>query len=144
MRNLYIGIIVIIFLAIGVFIYVQNSGGYKNSEPKSSSATSNTSEKSSNQTSEEAKDSVMVTYSSSGFDPETVTVKTSGQLTITNDSSSELQFNSNPHPIHTVNSELNIGTISAGESKSVTLNKTGTFGYHNHLNSSQTGTIVVK
>lgn len=139
MRNIYIGIVVILVIA-GIFVLVQNSGNKKaNNSTTSSDNTSTT-----NQTSSEASSSGTITYSDSGFSPSTLTIKAGGQLTVTNSSSSTVQFDSEPHPIHTDNNELNIGTINAGESKTVTLNKTGDWGYHNHLDSGQKGRVTVK
>ena len=86
----------------------------------------------------------VITYTDDGFSPGTVTVKAGSKFTIRNNSSHVLQFDSNPHPAHTDNPELNIGTIAPGKSVAVTLTKTGSFGYHNHLNSSDTGIIIVQ
>lgn len=87
---------------------------------------------------------VTITYSNSGFSPNTVTVKTGGKVTIKNDSSKSVQFDSDPHPAHTDNEELNAEVIKAGQSETFTVTKAGTFGYHNHLNASETGTIIVQ
>lgn len=139
MRNIYIGIAVILLVAVGVFLFVQNKG-----DKSETSSTSNTSTSTSTDNSTPASDLATITYSDNGFSPSSVKIKAGGKLTVTNSSSSTVQFDSNPHPIHTDNSELNIGTINAGESKTVTLNKTGDWGYHNHLDSSQKGTITVE
>jgi plastocyanin len=85
-----------------------------------------------------------ITYTDSGFSPKTMTVKSGTTVTIKNASSGPLQFDSNPHPEHTDNPELNVGVIASGQSKTFTVTKTGTFGYHNHLNDSDRGTIVVE
>ena len=61
-----------------------------------------------------------------------------------NDSTGNVQVQSDPHPTHTLFPELNIGVIVPGESKSVTFTTTGTKTYHNHLNPSQKGEIVVE
>ena len=55
-----------------------------------------------------------------------------------------MQFDSDPHPIHTTNQELNVEIVEPGEVKTFTVTKTGTFGYHNHLNPSQTGKIIIE
>lgn len=85
-----------------------------------------------------------VTYSNAGFLPSSVTIMSGQTVTFTNSSSSLLQINSDPHPTHTDNPELNIGAINPGESKTVTLTTKGTWGYHNHLNSSQRGSVIVQ
>jgi plastocyanin len=88
--------------------------------------------------------STTITYGNDSFGPTTLTVKSGTTITIKNNSSRILQFDSNPHPEHTDNPELNVGTISPGQSKTLTVTKTGTFGYHNHLNPSDTGTLEVQ
>src|SRR3989344_7400933 len=86
----------------------------------------------------------LITYTDSGFSPAQVSVKAGDTVTFKNDSKASVQVNSAPHPAHTQFPELNIGSITAGESKSVKLTTVGTKKYHNHLNPSQTGTIVVE
>ena len=85
-----------------------------------------------------------ITYTNDGFSPSTITVSAGTTITIKNDSSKSLQFASNDHPTHTKNPELNGSTIDAGQSQTITVTQTGTNGYHNHLNPSDTGTIVVQ
>lgn len=55
-----------------------------------------------------------------------------------------MQFDSDPHPAHTTNPELNVGSVPPGEQMSFVVDTKGTFGYHNHLNPAQKGTIVVE
>lgn len=85
-----------------------------------------------------------ITYSNDGFSPNTLTVKSGDSVTIKNTSSSSLQFQSDPHPQHTDDPELNVGLVEAGQSKTFTVTKKGSHGYHNHLNSGDTGTLVVE
>lgn len=84
-----------------------------------------------------------ITYSDSGFTPKTVTVHSGDTVTLKNTSSQSVQFDSDPHPVHTNNPELNVGEVPSGQSSSFTVSTKGTHGYHNHLNPGQTGTIVV-
>ena len=86
----------------------------------------------------------LITYTDGGFSPAQVSVKVGDTVTFKNDSTKSVQVNSAPHPAHTQFPELNIGTIAAGESKTVAFTTAGTKKYHNHLNPSQTGTIVVE
>lgn len=85
-----------------------------------------------------------ITYSGSGFSPSTITVKTGDTVVIKNTSTRNVQFDSDPHPAHTTNPELNVNDVAPGESRSFVVNTKGTFGYHNHLNASQKGTIIVE
>jgi len=85
-----------------------------------------------------------ITYSDSGFSPSTITVKSGDTITLKNTSSQSMQFDSDPHPIHTNDPELNVGAVGPGQSATVKAVTKGTHGYHNHLNPGQTGTIVVE
>ncbi|HUC20279.1 MAG TPA: hypothetical protein VMR98_02165 [Candidatus Polarisedimenticolaceae bacterium] len=85
-----------------------------------------------------------ITYDNNGFNPSAVTVKAGQTLTFTNKSGGTIQPSSDPHPQHTDNAELNVGSISKGQSKSVTPSRTGTFGMHDHLNPSHTLTVTVE
>ncbi|HSX15000.1 MAG TPA: cupredoxin domain-containing protein [Candidatus Saccharimonadales bacterium] len=133
-----IGIVVVI-LAVGGII-VARSGNNSNSN-----STSTTSTQSTDTTGQTAPQSAAtITYTGSGFSPNTITVKAGDTITIMNASSRSLQLDSNPHPAHTDNTELNVGAVAAGQSATFTISKTGTWGYHNHLEASQTGSITVQ
>ena len=99
----------------------------KNETTNSSSSTSNT-----------------ITFDGNSFSPAKLTVTSGTTITIKNASSEDMQFDSDPHPIHTGDADLNVGAVAAGESMTFTVKKTGTFGYHDHLDPSITGTIVVE
>lgn len=87
---------------------------------------------------------VTITYDGSNFSASATTMKAGGQVKVVNNSNKTLDFDSDPHPVHTDNAELNAGIINAGESKTFTITKTGTWGYHNHLNARQSGSITVQ
>lgn len=86
----------------------------------------------------------VITYGQTGFRPETLRVRAGETVTVNNDSDRTIQFDSDPHPAHTDNTQLNIDTIRPGQSKTFTVSRTGTFGYHDHLNPDETGTIIVE
>lgn len=79
-----------------------------------------------------------------GFSPATLTIKTGTTVTWINKSGTVATVNSVPHPIHTTYSPLNLGSFPDGGTLSLSFDKPGTYGYHNHLNASQKGTIVVQ
>jgi plastocyanin len=87
---------------------------------------------------------VIITYDGKGFSPSSVTVKAGTTVSIKNTSNEALQFDSDPHPAHTDDTDLNVNFVSPGETKTITAVKTGTFGYHNHLIPSQTGSITIQ
>jgi len=101
----------------------------------------------------------VVTYTNSGYSPNTITIKKGETVTFKNQSSRSMWPASAVHPTHTVYSGTSLsehcpdttGTafdackgFLPGQSWSFTFNKTGTWKYHDHLNPGATGTIVVE
>lgn len=147
MKNTLIVLIVIIILAAGAYFLFLRGGQNKTSTTSTPIGTPSTS--SATPADEETSSSAnTITFDGNSFSPSSVTVKSGDTLTWINNSSVDLEIGVNPHPIHTGNREISGGEfvlkIAPGESKSVTVTKVGTFGYHNHLNSSQGGSIAVK
>jgi plastocyanin len=89
-------------------------------------------------------ESAKITYVTSGFQTSTLTIKAGQSVEIVNQSSQALYFASDPHPAHTQNPELNIGTINPGETKQFMPSAKGTWGYHNHLSANHTGKLIVE
>lgn len=140
-----IAIIVIALVVIGGIVFAAMSGSNKSTSPTpaATTPTPSTSSSSSSNNSDHTNSAATITYSDNGFSPATLTVKAGTTVTLKNTSSSDVQFDSDPHPVHTDDPELNIGSVSAGQSTTFTPTTTGTHGYHNHLNPSQTGTLIV-
>jgi plastocyanin len=126
-------------IAIVVILVVGAAGAYmltqKNASAPSNSKTPTDSSKTATAT---------ITYSGSSFSPNSVTVKSGDTVAIKNTSSDTLEFDSNPHPVHTDNTELNVGSVAPGEGMTFTVTTKGTYHYHNHLDASQGGTIIVE
>lgn len=149
--GLIIGIIIVILLA-GAAVFAltnmldddTNTGTTditsQTSSDNTESSTAAPSESQSNISSEAA----TITYTNDGFSPTKLTVKAGTRVTIKNTSSTELNLLSNPHPVHTDNPELNTENIGPGESTTFTPTIKGTWGYHNHENSGDTGTLIVQ
>jgi plastocyanin len=94
----------------------------------------------------------LVTYSDSGFSPKVLTVKKGDTVTFKNTASDSMRVSSNPHPIHNgypttggcVSSTFDsCANIPAGQAWTFKFDILGSWGYHNHLNPSEGGTIVV-
>lgn len=142
-------IAVIAVLVVGGGIYLATRGNDQTvSNTASQSSTTNQSSQQSGTTPDTstnpAAEQVTITYSNDGFSPNSVTVKKGGTVTINNTSDHSVQFSSDPHPSHTGNSELNETVLAAGKTQSFTVTRTGTFGYHNHLDDTEGGTIIVQ
>lgn len=87
---------------------------------------------------------VTITLTKSGFNPQKVTVKAGTKVTWINQSGGTATVDSADHPTHLKYPPLNLGSFANGGSLSLVFDKTGTYGYHNHLNSSQFGTVTVE
>lgn len=134
--KLIAAIIIVTVIAVGAIVLTN-----KKSEDKASNT--NTNQSNGNDQGNMATD-VSIKYDGSTFTLSADSIVTGGTVTVTNNSDKKLAFDSDPHPVHTDNTELNVGNIEPGESKTFTLNTTGTWGFHNHLDSSQNGELTVK
>lgn len=97
--------------------------------------------------------SVSVSYDGNGFSPATVTIVQGTSVVFKNNSSKDLRVASDPHPLHNgypttggcVGSTFDsCQTIPPGSSWTFRFDIVGSWGYHNHLNPSQRGTVVVQ
>lgn len=102
--------------------------------------------------------SATVIYGPNGFSPATVTIAKGSKVTFVNQSGNEMWLASDPHPTHqgydgtTKNVHCASGyagaapfdQCSTGDSFSFTFDKSGTWGYHNHANDSDEGTVIVQ
>lgn len=85
-----------------------------------------------------------ITYTGKGFEPNTHTIEANSEIRVRNRSQRVLQFVSDPYIEHTDNPELNQGIINPGESKTFYLSQKGRWKYHNALDPSETGRIIVR
>ena len=117
------------------------------SEPGPETSPSNTSE-----------NATVITYTDSGFQPETVTVKQGDTVVWESEASRSMWVGSDQHPVHSeyagtsLNEHCSNGDqassafdqCSSGDRFSFTFEKEGEWGYHNHDYSSHTGTVIVE
>ena len=100
----------------------------------------------------------VITYTDDGFSPSELTVAVGTEVRFVNSSSGNFWPASAIHPTHTVYPGSNIslcgtadaliafdacGGIAAGGSYSFTFDEVGEWGYHNHLNASEFGRVIV-
>lgn len=85
-----------------------------------------------------------ITYTGQGFEPDLDAVNAHDAVRIRNRSIRILRFVSDPYLEQTDNPELNVGEIKPGESKTFYLSQIGRWGYHNALDPSETGTLIVR
>ncbi len=87
----------------------------------------------------------VVTYANGTFSPMVLTVPLGTMVTFHNGSLETVWVASNPHPTHTGYPAFDSkADVAAGQDFSFTFNQRGTWGYHNHHNPKQSGTIVVE
>ena len=91
-----------------------------------------------------AEPAATITITDDGYSPKTITVKQGSVVKVVNNSSQKSMFSSDPHPSHTKNDELNQNTIEPGQSQTFKVTRTGTYGFHDHLQSRYEGTLIVE
>lgn len=79
-----------------------------------------------------------------GFSPKVLTIKAGETVTWENNLGETATIDSDVHPAHTKYPPLNLGQFSAGQILNLLFDQPGTYGYHNHLNATQSGTIIVE
>lgn len=142
-RIITVGVIILLILGVGGFVLYRNmrytgvsgvsakpsvtSGIQNNTIPAQGIGNSST-----------------VRVTSTGFQPMNLTISAGTTVVWMNGSGVDVSINSNDHPTHLLYPPLNLGRVSDGGQVSLTFNTPGTYGYHNHLNPSQTGTITVQ
>lgn len=85
-----------------------------------------------------------VDFKNNAFQPATLVVKQGTTVTWTNEDDDILhQVAANPYPSHSDLPDLLSGKLDEEETYSYTFNKTGTFKYHDDLNPTINGTIIV-
>lgn len=136
----------LIFLAIGVLVYALFYFFVFNKKTKMVDVSQDT--PTSNASMEELgydpAETVNVTKTDNGFSPQSVTIKAGQSVTWINDSGTTATVDSSPHPAHTDFPFLNLGEFEDGNSMTLVFPDAGTYKYHDHLNSSHFGTVVVE
>lgn len=85
-----------------------------------------------------------VSYTDTGFSPSVLSVKKGTAVTYTNASTRSMWVASAPHPSHTILPEFDeLTSVGKGGTYTFTFAKVGTWKYHNHMNPSDFGSVVV-
>ncbi len=88
--------------------------------------------------------SVTVTIEAGKFNPASITINVGDSVVWLNKDSSPHHVASDPHPTHTGLPGLESPDMAGNQTYSFTFTKAGTFGYHDHLNPTIKGTVIVK
>lgn len=147
MNNKTLIAVIVVLVVIGAVVVVLGKGGKTNQPIETTGQPSTPAQNTTGQGTGGTvpKETIKnVTLTSSGFDPKTVTVKAGTRVIWLNKSGEGATVNSDPHPIHQAYQPLNLGEFPDGSSVQLVFDKPGKYGYHNHLNPSQNGTVVVE
>lgn len=97
---------------------------------------------------------VIIAYTNEGFSPKSITIQKGTEVEFVNQSEKNFWPASALHPTHEVypDKESPCGTsafdaceaLAPGASWTFTFNEVGTWRYHDHINASYTGTIIVE
>jgi plastocyanin len=140
-RNITIAVVAVLVLLFGAWIFTKSNNSAQTPTVTQTQSTPTDAMSSSSA----AMHDNIVTISSTGFSPATITIKAGEAVTWSNTDTALHQVNSDPHPVHTDYPPLNtVGQIPAGSKKSLTFPATGTYKYHDHLHPSFTGTVIVQ
>ncbi len=151
-RNILIAIVVI--LVIGGVVMVQNSSKTQTTNPGAQTQTpsekddskmdKSETEPSASAMEDDEKNANEITLTSSGFSPATITIKAGEKVVWKNESGGPATVDSAQHPTHLVYPKLNLGRFEDGEELSLVFDEPGKYNYHDHLNASRFGTVVVE
>lgn len=85
-----------------------------------------------------------ITFTDDGFSPEELEVKLGQIVAVKNQSNQRVQFSSDDHPTHRLNEGMNLKVLAPGESGTFTAGPVGRHGFHDHIDDSFTGVLIVR
>lgn len=144
--KLLIGIIIALVIAgIGFSVLNKQTATPQNAAQQNQGLTQTVAQPTNNPTGSVQNQTVAnISLTNQGFEPSTITIKTGTKVVWTNKSSDAATVNSDPHPIHNLFPFLNLGRFEPGSQLDVIFSDKGKFTYHNHLNPSDKGTVIVE
>ena len=126
--NKIIGVVILLLIVGGAALVLTNQKSDEKSNNSSSRQSSEAQQQASNPIATGSEQTVV--FNDVGFSPEMLTSKVGDKLLIENKTTRQVEIQSSPHPDHSGNPELNIGTIEPGETAAVTLSVAGTYSFH--------------
>ncbi len=142
MRNIIIGVIIIVLIIVGVWYFSGKNKGYNTPTNSSQNPSTSSSQTKSNQTGTTQKQSQAstsaVTIQNFAFSPADITVKKGTKVTWTNQDSTA-------HTVTETDGQNGpgSGTLNQGQTYSFTFDSVGTFHYHCSIHTSMTGMVTV-
>lgn len=142
-RGLIIGVVIAILVIAGIAVFALSQRAEAPNTTDNQADTPTGSTERDNEVAPNPSERMTISYTSDGFEPKAINVKKGTVITVKNETSRNVQFASDEHPTHRDNPELNIPTLAPGESEAFTVTSAGIWGYHNHLDEEEAGTITV-
>lgn len=146
-----VGVIIGVVALVGIVVFFMNSDDETNQQNSSETSqqatdTSTDPDQPNSDTESPSDNQVSITYTDDGFDPSEIgPVPVGTTVTFVNESNGEMWPASDVHPTHEILSEFDAQEgIQPGGSYSYTFNEAGSWDFHDHLNSTQTGTVIVE
>ena len=140
MKKILLIIVVLVIAALGYALFA-NIGANEKLENETSMTTEPTATESIMM---EDETEAIVTLDETNFSPNNLKVKAGTSVKWINKSGKTASVNSDDHPTHQLNSFLNLGDFTNGSALEVLFERPGIYGYHNHRNASQNGTVTVE
>lgn len=147
-KNIFIGILIIALIAIAVVGYraYYGAGDMREPELRQAPIQPYTDQQPEIPTAPPsgAVSRAVVAYGANGFSPSSITVAVGETVVFMNENSVDMWPASAPHPTHTDYPEFDAKKpVAPGNSYSFTFTRVGTWKYHNHLNPTHFGSVVV-
>lgn len=100
----------------------------------------------------------LVSYTKDGYSPKNITINVGDTIVFEGESAERMWTASSEHPTHTVYNDFHNVSLcdenkgnpevfdqcGIGQSYAFTFNKTGEWGYHNHVQASHSGKVIVR
>lgn len=130
-------IIIALIVVFGAFTFLANNrtDQKQNSTPTENNAPLQTRPK---------EEIVTITLTDTGFTPKDITIKAGTRVIWLNKGEKAATVSSSDHPTHRLYPFLNLGEFATGASVQVVFDKAGTYMYHDHYNTTSTGTVTVE
>jgi len=133
-------VIIALIVVFGSFIFLGN----KKTNPTTKQSKTTESQQTTPIVTEPNNPAVTISLTDLGFAPKDIAIKTGTRIVWLNKSGKAATVSSDDHPTHRLYPFLNLGTFADGSSVQVIVEKSGEYSYHNHLNTSEVGTITVQ
>ncbi len=142
-------------IGILLVIIVLGGGWYLLSKTPASAPTTDTAQTGAETTPAASSSAVTVTYTDEGFSPKEISIPLGTTVTFINQSTGKMWVASAMHPSHTVYSGTSLAQhcpdttsssfdqCASGDSFSFTFTKEGTWKYHDHVDASHGGSVIV-